>query len=366
TLTPIRFDPRTIALLIPSSVPGLAATSSTVARAAAAVAAPNVGDLMHADAGVDAATTTPSGHRLAVFDTLGTPAGLQKALDAAERDGAGVVIGGVTDSESNALAALAQVHRLATVLLRRPTAPPQIAAGEKQAWIAIGPSNDEERKAATAIAQTSSGELAIVDGWTEQVPPESTDPLHVRCDAKPKTAGAAAFPVDAWRARKVSNILVLGDARCARKIAEEIAALKPAAGWKPTMILGPDALEAAHFVLPIARTVVGAGLLPATDSAPPLLRALWLDQGGPVGWESGLAHDATLLATSALPGDLLPTTDTAAREKARVLTISRLFGSKGELWTTTATGPEKNGIVPRSTAIKSVNAGSALIPSWAP
>jgi hypothetical protein len=132
------------------------------------------------------------------------------------------------------------------------------------------------------------------------------------------------------------------------------------------MILGPDALEASQLVLPVARTVVGAGLLPATDSAPPLLRALWVDQGGPVGWEGGLAHDAALLATWALPGDILPTADTAAREKARLLTISRLVGAKGELWTTTATGPEKSGTVGRSSVIKSVGAGSALIPSWAP
>jgi hypothetical protein len=215
TLAPIRFDPRTVALLVPASVGALAGTSSAIARAAAAVAAPNVGDLMHGDAGVDAATTAPSGHRLAVFDTLGTTQGLQKALDSAERDGAGVVIGGVTDAEANALAALAQSHHLATVLLRRPTAPPTLGPADKQAWISVGPSIDEERKAVLAIAQTTSGESAIVEAASDLPAIESTDPLHARCDAKPKTAGAAAFPVDAWRARKLANIVVLGDARCA-------------------------------------------------------------------------------------------------------------------------------------------------------
>lgn len=365
TLAPIRFDPRTIALLVPASVPSLAATSSSIARAAAAVAAPSVGDVMHGDAGADSAMVSPSGHRLAVFDTLGTQLGLQKALDAAERDGAGVVVGGVTDAEANLLAALAQSHHLATVLLRRPTSPPAIVGGEKQAWISVGPSIDEEQKAVLAIAQTMSGESAIVEAASERPFVESTDLLRARCDTKPKTAGAAAFPVDAWRARKIANVVVLGDARCARRIAEEIGALKPAT-WKPTMLLAPDALEAAHFVLPVPRTILGAGLLPAGESAPPLLRALWIDQGGPVGWEGGLAHDAVLLATWALPGDLLPTSETAAREKARILTIGRLGGAKGELWTTSATGPEKSGSVPRSSTSKTVAAGSAVTPSWAP
>jgi hypothetical protein len=240
-----------------------------------------------------------------------------------------------------------------------------VPPGDKQAWIAVGPSVDEEQKAVLAIAQTAAGESAIVEAASEQPMTESNDPLRARCDAKPKSAGAAAFPVEAWRTRKVANVVVLGDARCARRIAEEIGALKPA-GFKPTMLLGPDALEAAHFVLPLPRTVLGAGLLPATDSAPPLLRALWIDQGGPVGWEGGLAHDAVLLATWALPGDLLPTSDTAAREKARILTITRLGGAKGELWTSTATGPEKSGSVPRSSTSRFVGAGSAMTPSWAP
>ncbi len=362
---PYRFDPRTFALLVPSSLAGLAAPSTAMVRAAAMIGSPMLATVMHADGGTG--NSAPTGHRLAVFDSGGTAATIAIALDAAEREGAGVVIGGVTDRESNALAALAQARRVPVVLLRRPSSPPTLGSGERQWWISVGPSMDEERKATLAVAQVAASDLAIVEAWPEVASnePPSSDPLHARCDATPKTAGAPAFPIAAWKAKKTQTIVVLGDGRCARKVAEELA---PAlsAGWHPTLILAPSALELAHVPIALSRTVLGAGSLPADDKAPPPLRTLWLDQGAPVGWWSGLGHDAAVLATSALPGDLVATDDTLKIQQERAKTLARLSAAKGALWTTSQQGPGPSGIVARTMEIRVIAAGSASTPAWAP
>jgi len=363
---PVRFDPRTIGVLVPTTAPGLGASASAIVRAAAAVATPTLATALHADAGSDASQPNLLGHRLAVLDTGGTANGMARALDAAEREGAGVIIGGLTESEANALAGLAQSRRIATILLRRPTVLPPMLPGEKQAWIALGMSASDEARATLDAAKKGEG-TAVIDPWPDagQSVPPSDDPLRARCDATPKTAGGTAFPIAAWRARKVTTIVVLGDARCARKLSDEIvAAANPP--WHPTLVLSPSALELAHVSLPLQRIVVGSGILPASDDAPPALRTLWIDQGAPVSIFGALGHDAATLAAAALPGDLVASTETAALQKARAITTTRLFGAKGQLWTTTASGPSASGVVAQTTHTKTVSAGGSMRPSWAP
>lgn len=354
TYLPVRFDPRTIAVLVPSTAPGFALAATAVVRAAASVASPGL--TLQGDAGV---APNALAHRVAVFDTGGTALGVTKALDAAEREGAGVIIGGVTEAEANALAGAAQLRRIAAVLVRRPTAIPKLASGERQVWIALGGTADEDSKAALAAA---TADVAIVDPWPEPgTNPESTDPLRARCDAAPKVAGATAFPIAAWRAKKVSSIVILGDARCARRVADELADVT---GYRPTLVLAPSALELAHVSLPFARSIVGVGVLPAGDAAPKELRALWLDQSGPVGLFNALGHDAAVLAAAAMPGDLLATAETAALQKARALTVTRLIAAKGDLWTTTATNASSSGTIPPALSPRQVAAGTAIKPSW--
>lgn len=367
TVLPVRFDPRTFALLIPMTATGWGTQAGAIARAAAAVASPALATVLHADAGVPGAPGALE-HRLTVLDSGGTALSMARAFEAAEREGAGVVIGGLFDAEANALAALAQARRVPTVLLRRPSAPPSVPPGEKQAWIAIGPSLDEEEKATRAFAQASASEqseMVVVQPWP--VPgddsPPPTDLRSARCDAQPKLAGATAFPIAEWQARKVATILVLGDARCARRLADEVVAAKKAT-FRPTLVLGPSALELAHVPLLLPRTVVGAGLLPADDAAPQPLRALWKDQGAPVGFFGALGHDAAILAATALPGDLMPATDAAAMQKARAVTLARLAVAKAELWTSASPGPNASGSVPQSTRVRAVGAGAALTPTW--
>ncbi|MBI2394607.1 MAG: hypothetical protein HYV09_33870 [Deltaproteobacteria bacterium] len=364
TFLPVRFDPKTIALIVPTSANGYGASASAVVRAAAAVASPSLATSLHGDAGVGLGAPVALDHRLAVLDSAGTTLGTTRALDAAEREGAGVVIGGLTEAESSTLASLAQQRRIPTILLRRPSAPPALAAGEKQVWITLGPSSDEEAKATIATAQAAIADAAIVEPWPfpGDTAPPPTDPMRARCDAQPKLAGASTFPVAAWRAKKVSAVVVLGDARCARRVADEIVATTPP--WRPTLIVAPSALELAHVTLPLPRTIVGVGLLPADDAAPGPLRALWKDQGGPVGLWNALGHDAAALAAAALPGDLTPATDTAAMQKARATTLARLRAAKTDLWTSTAKGPDGSGAVAQQTRVRTVPAGSSVTPAW--
>lgn len=361
TAMPVRFDPRTIAVLVPSSAAGYAIASTAVVRAAAAVATPGL-SFQLGDAGPSDAPNSLDAlaHRLAVLDTGGTPLGVARALDAAEREGAGVVIGGVTEADANALAATAQVRRIAAVLLRRPSKVPPLAPGERQTWIALGGTLADDNKAALVAGNV---EAAIVDPWPEPGTNPPHDPLRARCDAVPKVAGQTAFPIAEWRTRKIATVIILGDARCAKRVAEEILAA-PNPPYRPTLILAPSSLELAHVVLPLARTVIGVGILPAGDNAPASLRALWHDQSSPVGFFGGLGHDAAVLAAAALPGDLAATTETAALQKARALTVTRLLAAKGQLWTTTATSVGGGGVIAPIFVTRTVSAGSALTPTW--
>ena len=358
TTMPIRFDPRTMAVLVPSSAPGYALAATAVVRAAASVATPGLS--LQGDAGPNTMDTLA--HRLSVLDTGGTVAGVARALDAAEREGAGVVIGGVTEIDANALAAAAQTRRIAAVLLRRPSKVPPIAPGERQTWIALGGTRADDDKAALAAA---TADAAIVDPWPEpgDNTPLSSDPVRARCDAVPKLAGATAFPIAAWRAKKITSVVILGDARCARRVADELLAA-PNPPYRPTLILAPSSLELAHVSLPLARTLIGVGLLPAGDTAPPALRTLWVDQASPVSFFGALGHDAAVLAATALPGDLAATTETAALQKARATTLTRLLATKAELWTSSATGASASGVIAPVFHPRSLAPNVAITPSW--
>ena len=374
---PVRFDPRAIALLVPTSAPGQGAAATASIRGATSVFSalsaltPTKADAGPTDPkkplfGPDSSVLAPSAaaHHLGVFDTAGTAAGMLRAIDAAERDGAAVVIGGATDLEANVLALLAQTKHLPTILLRAPTAPPKIAATDRTFYVVLGGSTADDAKLTMAAAATVPGVQAVVEAYPETpalAKVVSTDPLRTRCDAAPETASGTAFPIAAWRTKKVSAVVVLGDAFCAERVAQELAATKPP--YRPQLVLGPSAMVLIHETLPLARTVVGAGQLPADDAAPADLRALWIDQRAPVGWWAAFGHDAATLALSATPGDLLPTLEADEIQKARLTTLDRLTRAKGVLWSTDAKGVASLA-VPRTTFVRSVGAGGAWHPAW--
>jgi hypothetical protein len=376
---PVRFDPRAVALIVPTSAPGQGSAATAAIRGATSVFAaqslppPPPGDAGAPSAiakkkgpGDDASVQAPSAaaHHLGVFDSGGTAVGVLKAVDAAERDGAAVIMGGVTDLEANALAIMAQTKHMPTILLRAPTAPPKINGTERTYYVVLGGTVADDTKITLAAAAAVPGVQAIVEGYPETpaaAKEVSTDPLHARCDAAPKTASSTAFPIALWRTKKVSAVVILGDARCADRVAQELAAEKPA--YRPQLVLGPSAMELIHDTLPLARTAVGAGQLPADDGAPAALQKLWIDQRAPVGWWTAFGHDAAILAMFATPGDLLPTMEGDEIQKARLTTLDRLAKSRGELWSTEAKGVTA-GTVPRTTFVRSVGAGGAWHPAW--
>jgi hypothetical protein len=377
---PIRFDPRAVALIVPTSAAGNGSIATAAIRGATSVfSAQSVPSPAKADGGTSAATSSrksttgddasvmaPSAaaHHLGVFDTGGTAVGVLKAVDAAERDGAAVIIGGITDLEANALAFTAQTKHLPTILLRAPTAPPKINPSERVYYVVLGTSTADYAKVTMAAAATVPGLQAIVEAYPENAavakePP--ADPLNARCDATAKTASGTAFPIALWSAKKVSAVVILGDARCADRVAQELVAAKPV--YRPQLVLGPAAMELIHDTLPLARMVIGAGQLPADDAAPAALRDLWIDQRAPVGWWTAFGHDAAVLAMSATPGDLLATVKGEEIQKYRVTTLDRLAKAKGELWSTDAKGVVA-GVVPRTTFVRSVGAGGSWHPAW--
>ena len=373
---PIRFDPRAIAVLVPTTEAGYGALATAITRGATVVVSPfsppPLGPIAKStgkDAALDVsevsvAPPSPASHHLAVFDTGGTPSGITKAIDTAERAGAAVLVGGTTQIEANALAILAQARHIPTVLLRAPTNMPALPKNEQPFYVVIGPSVADEEKATIAAAAVFPGDHAIVEAYPELSPnaPPSVDPLRVRCDEKPATASATAFPIATWKARKVSTIVMLGDPWCAHRLVDELSTTS-APAYRPQLVLSPSSLELVYESLPFARTIVSAGLLPADDDAPPMLRALWLSQKSPVGWFSALGHDGAALAMSATPGDLLATSEPNEIQKARATTMARLSAAKADLWSTTASGPV-GGVVARSTFVRSVGGGGAWHPAW--
>jgi len=366
---PIRFDPKTIALLVPSSAAGFGEVSTETTRAATAAVTPTTG-LADAkkDAGVygsesGVAPPAATSHLLAVFDTGGTVLGTAKALDAAERDGAAIVLGGVIEADANALAALAQSRHVPAVLFRAPTVPPAIAPNDKRWYVVLGPSTDDEASL-TLGTTTASAQRAIVDATPEPGAPAASDddPMHVRCDATPKSADATSFPVALWHQKKVATIVVLGDMHCARHVVSELIREK---SYQPHLVLAPSALALLHATLPFARSAICAGQLPADDDAPLPLQALWADQKGPVGFFGALGHDAAMLAMFATPGDILPSVDLTAIQNARALTRDRLFSGKMlSFWSTEQTSVPSSGVVGRKWLTRQVGAGGAWRPAW--
>jgi hypothetical protein len=399
-LTPVaesaRFEGRTIALLLPSSMPPRSVLSSLVARVVASSVSPRPTSFDPAakppsdagarapaapaapvalgtrDAGLDAnpSATAPlaASHRLAVFDTGGTAEGTRLALAQAEHDGAATVIGGATDLEANALAALAQAAKIPVVLLRRPSAPPPLAAGARSYWVALGPSVAEEEAATLQAADLYGADRAIGDAIPEVTPAGggagdagvAGDELRPRCDATPKSAVGGAFPIAAWQKRKIAVVVVLGDARCAERVLDE---LERAPTYRPRVVLSPSALELVHRTSALSRVAVGAGLLPAGDDAPGELRLLWRELRAPVGWWAGLAHDAAALALAATPG-LSDTTEPTGVVRARAATLDSLRGAHVPLWTTAAVQIESNGVISRSFAPRVVGGGGSWSPTW--
>jgi len=353
-----RFDPRAVAFLLPISQAGQGTPSAAITRAASVVLEPSLtSPFAPKDAGVDAPAPKGVGsakHRLGVFDTS---LGVAKAFELAEKQGAGVVVGGLVESEADALALLAQQRRVPTILLRPPRTPPTLGPGERRHYVVLGPTRAEELAWTLGVAPT--GVVVRVEP-VDAPPPKEPD---ARCDASPKVAGGHAFPVELWREKKVVAVVVLGDARCAERVAEDLRP-KPGTNWKPTLVLGLGAMEQAYSTFELPRVVVGVGLLPMVDDAPPLARLLVQDQGSAVGYYGGLGHDAAALALSALPGDLLESTDPPLIQKNRATTLGRLLVATGELWTSTDKGPGPSGQVGHVPSVKSVPAGQALHPSW--
>lgn len=353
-----RFDPRAVAFLLPTSQPGQGTPSAAITRAASVVLEPSLtSPFASKDGGVDAPAPKGVGsakHRLGIFDTS---IGVTKAFELAEKQGAGVVVGGLIESEADTLALLAQQRRVPTILLRPPRTPPILAPGEPRHYVVLGPSLAAEL--AWTLGVAPAGTIARVEPVYAPPPKE----LDARCDASPKVAGGLSFPVELWREKKVVAVVILGDSRCAERVAED---LKPKAGatWKPTLVLGLGAMEQAYTVFELPRVVIGVGLLPMVDDVPPLARLLIQDQGSPIGYFGGLGHDAAKLALSALPGDLLETTDPPVIQKNRATTLARLVAATGELWTTSDKGPGTTGQVGRVPRVKNVAAGHALHPTW--
>lgn len=382
-----RFDGRAIALLVPSSALPRSALSAQIARVVAAFASPRPtsfdpsAKLPRADAGALASTgdagatldatldanpaappPSSGAHRLAVFDTAGTVEGTRAALALAERDGAAVVIGGVTDVEANALAALSQSAKAPVILLRRPSSPPPVAAGERPFWISVGPSIAEEQQVTLQAAETYGGDRAVVDPSPEIEPPPAppTDELRARCDAAPKSATGGAFPIAAWQKRRVAAVVILGDARCGERVLDE---LERVAGYRPRVVLAPSSVELLHRASPLARVAVGAGFLPADDDAPDELRSLWRELRGPVGWWAALAHDAAVLALAATPG-LADATEPSVVVRSRSATLDKLRSARASLWSSAAAGPDATGVVIRAFATRAVGANGAWTPAW--
>ena len=89
-LGPVRFDPRAVAFLVPSSAQGYGVASIALTRAAAVVLEPSMTSPFSPDAGSTPGVASEK-HRLGVLDTAGTPEGVAKAFDLAEKQGAGVI-----------------------------------------------------------------------------------------------------------------------------------------------------------------------------------------------------------------------------------------------------------------------------------
>ncbi|HOD21247.1 MAG TPA: hypothetical protein PKK83_03065 [Polyangiaceae bacterium] len=269
-----------------------------------------------------------------VFHDVSSGDSRQDAMDSLVRDGVSIVVGGYDPAGASELAAYAESHSIAVVLLVAPVPPPQqprfsFILGEADfSW--------SDLRASQAVSQVEVGKSARLGPGN---PPEL--PYSYDCEGIPARVGDTSFPVASWKSQKIEAVAIDGSAQCARRVLTDLQAIR----YSPRVYLGLEAREAASAFSNDSILVASCGYF---DSDLASIRA-WRDfSGHDPTWFQALGRDAAWLARTAvepLPRHTL--TDVRDVMKAREETQSRLAHAQGVLWTTKSSGFGGSRTMPR-------------------
>jgi hypothetical protein len=265
---------------------------------------------------------------------------VEEALEALAADGAAVIVAGVDPEHGAKAAAFAREHELPVVLLT----PDPEAGGASPFVFALG-----------ADPMATSGALAdLLRARGARVVAGLGAPL-VAGAAESGRLGVGlgrsclAFPSAAeMRAERVDALVAFDGAFCAT----EIAALASEIGAPLAHGLG---VPAPAGLAPKPRAVLAAGVFPVPPSGAPAderLRA-WLEAGREApSWWQALGRDAAVLAWRSVEG--LEDTSAASRHEVRarrVQAAAALAHTQAPLWTSDATGFDRDRRLPRTVRV---------------
>jgi hypothetical protein len=269
------------------------------------------------------------------------------ALLALASQGASILIAGFDSAQAQIAARFAAKTRVPVILLSplpegETVEPPAFVLGEPMERTSLAIVQALASHGARAVAPiggtppTSSGKVAFVDGAS--------------CATQPNQAGTSPFPIDAWRAKRVDALLLLGDAACSSE------AIATAVGQKLGVLRAGVGLEGADLAsepsrLPLLVAAAGGFPLRRGDGASPM-NGFKKRQGRAPSFWAALGHDAAVLARAAektLPAD---STDEASEvEKRHRAAGEALAGAEADLWSTAARGFAGKSVIAREISV---------------
>ena len=248
----------------------------------------------------------------------------QEALDDLAHEGVSLIVGGYDPTGAAELAAYAESHSLAAVLLVAPVPAPanprfSFVLGEPEpAW-----TNPTASRATSQVDPEKSARIAVGE------PPDQ--PLAYGCDRKAARIGETAFPATAWKSQAVEAIVVEGPAWCARQVLQDLHTVR----FFPRVLLGLEAREAA----PPSADHVFVATCGHLDSNHETVRAWRASSGNGPTWFQALGRDAALLAHDAvdpLPRDTFTNVRDVMTKRAEIQ--ARLARAQALLWTSETKG----------------------------
>jgi hypothetical protein len=258
-----------------------------------------------------------------ILRDVGPDGSRQEALDDLVHQGVSLIVGGYDPTGAAELAAYAEAHSLAAVLLVAPVPAP---ANPRFSFVLGEPDPTWTTTASHASSQVdpeTSARIAVGE------PPDR--PLAYGCDRKAARIGETAFPAAAWKTQAVEAIVVEGPAWCARQVLQDLRTVR----FSPRVLLGLEAREAA----PPSGDHVFVATCGHLDSNHDTVRAWRASSGEGPTWFQALGRDAALLAHDAvdpLPRDTFTNVRDVMTKRAEIQ--ARLARAQALLWTSETKG----------------------------
>lgn len=195
----------------------------------------------------------------------------RQALNDLAAGGAALIVAGLSTASASRVANYAQRAKIPILLLEKP---------------------QQEDSVAFTLGISTETEEAIL--FSARPPKVNAATIQIR--AADCADENRAFSTAEWQKASVKSIMLLGDARCARELLDQLAER----GFWPELRFGLHASSARNQAKHISAGFIQAGYFPGSASAPADLSAFVAARGRSPTWAETLGHDAAKVAEETL------------------------------------------------------------------